>query len=79
MTQAMKCRYLEGICDLHDTGHEANGQDFPNYYARKMFNDDTQHVPHATQGSQKDSVHQRTSIIFLCHSSTFKDIPAEGL
>lgn len=49
MTQAMKCRYLEGICDLPDTGHEENGQNFPSYYARKMFNDDTQQAPRATQ------------------------------
>ena len=109
MTQAMKCRCLEGICDLRDTGHESNGQNFPNCYTAAAVAKSLQscltlrdpidgsrpgspttlgrslmmmhskcHVLNS-QGSQKDSAHQRTSVIFICHSATFKDIPAEGV
>ena len=79
MTQAMKCRCLEEVCDPDDTGHEV--KNFPTYYTRNMFNDDTQQVSCATQMglSVRDSAHQRTSTIFPCHSATFKDNPTEGL
>lgn len=49
MTEAMKYRGLAGICDPHHIGHEANEQNFPNRYTKKMFSNAIQQVPCATQ------------------------------
>lgn len=56
MTQAMKCRYQEGVCDPHKTGHEANEQTFLDYHIEKMCSDAAQQMPwYCTNGdSERD-------------------------